>query len=80
MRRPAHRVRLGSWGCPSGNRVEVFYRAIGDGFSALELEWDTPPPLQAVDQVFYLGVIRPAVVRLVAEYLEHTGPTAMVDL
>jgi hypothetical protein len=74
------RVRLGDWTCPSGNGVEVYYRLIGDGFAALELEWDEPPPLQAADEVFYLGVIRPAVMRLVAEYTEQTGRAVVVDV
>jgi hypothetical protein len=72
------RVRLGDWTCPSGNNVEVFYRLIGDGFAALELEWDGPPPLQPADEVYYLDVIRPAVVRLVAEYTEQTGCAVVI--
>ena len=64
--------------CPSGNNVEVFFRSIGDGFGALELEWDDPPPLQAADEAYYVSVIRPAVVRLVAEYTERTGSTVVL--
>lgn len=75
-----NRVWLGAWTCPSGNGVEVFYRQLEDGFAALELEWDAPPPLQPADEAHYVNVIRPAVVRLVAEYTEQTGRAVVVDV
>jgi hypothetical protein len=74
------RVRLGSWDCPSGNNVVVFYRPLRDGLATLEMEWDTPPPLFPADEVFYLGVIRPAVVRLMTEYTERSGRALVVDV
>jgi hypothetical protein len=73
-------VRLGSWDCPTGNNVVVFYRPLGNGLATLEMEWDEPPPLRPPDEIFYLGVIRPAVVRLVTEYTERSGRAVVVDV
>jgi hypothetical protein len=72
------RVRLGSWDCPSGNNVEAFYAAIDEGRGALELAWDTPPPLAPADEAFYLSVVQPAVARLAQEYTERTGRILVV--
>ncbi len=73
------RVRLGDWTCPSGNNVEAFYRSLGEGLAALDVEWDESPPLLAGDEAYYLGVIQPAIVRLAAEYTERTGRTLVVE-
>jgi hypothetical protein len=72
------RVPLGDWTCPSGNNVEAFYVALDGAQGMLELEWDTPPPLLPGDEAYYLAVIRPAVVRLAAEYTETTGRILVV--
>lgn len=72
------RTRLGDWTCPSGNNVEVFFRPLAGGTATLDMEWDEPPPLLPGDEVYYLGVIRPAVTRLVAEYTEKTGRTLVI--
>ena len=74
------RVRLGDWTCPSGNNVEAFYITLDAKQGALELEWDTPPPLLPADEVFYLGVIRPAIMQLVTHYTERTGRAVVVDV
>ena len=73
------RVRLGSWGYPSGNSVDVYLEP-GDraGVRHLALEWDDPPPLCTADLVHYLVVILPAVARRSAEYLEKVGPAVVV--
>lgn len=65
MSRPGKRIRLGTWTTPSGNNCVGYYRG-----GALSIEWDTPPPLLADDEIYYRAVIRPAVIRAVAEYLE----------
>jgi hypothetical protein len=71
-------VRLGDWTAPSGNNVEVYYRPLGDGLATLDMEWDKAPPLLPADEVFYLGVIRPAVVRLAMEYTERIGAAVVL--
>jgi hypothetical protein len=75
---PGGRVRLGNWTCPSGNDVEVFYRMVGDQLASLEMEWDSPPPLTAADETYYLVTIRPAVLMRVREYTEATGRTLVI--
>jgi hypothetical protein len=72
------RIRLGDWTCPSGNNVEAFYRPLGEGLATLDMEWDEPPPLLPGEEAYYLGVIRPAVARLVTEYTERMGSTVVV--
>jgi hypothetical protein len=72
------RHRLGDWTCPSGNNVVAYYCPLGKGRATIRMAWDTPPPLLPADEVFYLGVIQPAVVRLVAEYTEQLGTTVVL--
>lgn len=75
----AGRVRLGAWTCRSGNSVDVYLGADrGDGPRPLELEWDSPPPLTAADQLDYGLKILPAVIRRAQEYLETPGPAVVV--
>jgi hypothetical protein len=73
------RQRLGDWTIPgSRNNVIVYYRPLGARAGVIEMEWDDPPPLRPADEAYYLGVIRPAVTRLVAEYTERTGRTLVI--
>jgi hypothetical protein len=77
-----HRGRgfpIGSWTCPSGNNC-VGTLAKRDGFYSLALAWDSPPPLEPVDEVYYFGVIRPELTARVREYLELTGPAVVITL
>jgi hypothetical protein len=68
------RVALGSWSCRSGNTVDAFLGADGgDGQRALELQWDSPPPLSDADQFDYDQTILPAVIRRAQEYLDTGG-------
>ena len=76
----ARRVRLGDWTCPSGNNVEVFYRPVGEQLASLEMEWDSPPPLDAGDEAYYLATIRPALLARAREYAETTGRTLVLSL
>lgn len=69
------RIRLGDWICPSGNSVDVYYRC---GLGRIELEWDPPPPLRPEDEVFYLAVVQPAIIRLVQEYTERPGRALVI--
>jgi hypothetical protein len=73
------RIRLGSWRCPSGNSCDVFHRS-GPGVGHLDFEWDSPPPLTPADHVYYVLVIRPAVLRLAQEYLERPGRVIVATL
>jgi hypothetical protein len=72
------RTRLGGWTCPGGNRVEAFYTPTAGGPATVEMVWDSPPPLSATDEAFYVAVVRPAMARLVAEYTERTGRILVV--
>jgi hypothetical protein len=76
------RVKLGSWICPSGNSVDVFFRrdATNAGLDYVDHEWDEPPPLRPEDQVYYIAVVRPAVIRLIQEYTERLGHVLVVTL
>jgi hypothetical protein len=75
------RVRLGTWTCPSGNSVDVFLGPPSEQPRGIHLEWDSPPPLSPADEIYYVGVIRPAIVQLIREYLElPAGRTALVTL
>jgi hypothetical protein len=76
MKRP----KLGSWTCPSGNRVDVFLGPESQRPRTIALEWDAPPPLAADDELYYVAIIRPAVVQRIREYLELPGRAAMVTL
>ena len=69
----SRRVRLGDWTCPSGNNVVAYYERdpVFAGVGLLAMEWDTPPPLRAEDEAYYVTVIQPAVSRLVTEYTER---------
>ena len=71
---------LGSWTCPSGNRVEAFYQPIKTGLGELKLEWDTPPPLTAPDDAYYVSVILPAVVARAREFTEAIGPAVILSV
>lgn len=72
------RVRLGDWTAPSGNNCEAFYVALDEGQGALELRWDSPPPLLPGDEAYYREVVQPAVARLAAEYIGRTGNVLIV--
>jgi hypothetical protein len=61
--------RLGSWTCPSGNSCDVVIAPKHEAV-VVEVRWDEAPPLRIEDAVFYVAVIRPAIVRLAREYLE----------
>jgi len=69
--------RLGSWTCPSGDSCDVVLVPKGDTV-AVEVRWNEAPPLRLEDAVFYVGVIRPAIVRLAQEYLECPGRALVV--
>jgi hypothetical protein len=69
---------LGAWDCPSGNNVEAWITTHGPDLGEITMAWDTPPPLRAEDELYYVGVIRPAVIRLAAEYLERPCRRALV--
>ncbi len=72
--------RLGGWMCPSGNSVDVYLLA-GDGsLRHVMFEWDAPPPLIVADELYYIGIILPAVTRRVQEYLEKPGRALVVQL
>lgn len=64
------RTKVGSWQCPSGNTCDAFVWRNQAGLVRLTVEWETPPPLRPEDEVFYLGVILPAVHRHLAERFE----------
>ncbi len=68
------RLRLGSWICPSGNSCDAYLR----GELHVDFEWDSPPPLLPADEIYYLGVILPAVTRLTQEYLERPGRALVI--
>jgi hypothetical protein len=76
----AARVRLGDWTCPSGNNVIAYYCRVRNGLAVVSMEWDSPPPLTPIDEVYYLAVIQPAVTARVAEYTEQTGRRLTVML
>lgn len=73
------RHRLGDWTCPSGNNVVAYYRRdpAYPAVAHLEFEWDTPPPLCAADETFYIAEIIPAINRLVREFTETSGGPAV---
>ena len=75
------RTCLGTWTCPTtGNNVVAYYRTVGDQQAMIDMEWDEPPPLQPGDHVYYLTVIRPALMARVREYTERVGAAVVVDL
>jgi hypothetical protein len=41
------------------------------GVEHVEFEWDAPPPLRPEDERYYLGVILPAIHRLLAARAEQ---------
>lgn len=53
---------IGSWTCPSGNRVNAECQGAG---SDVQFYWDVPPPLPPEDHAYYLQVIRPQTLRRV---------------
>jgi hypothetical protein len=74
------RTPLGDWTCPSGNNVVAYYRELRPGQAVRDLEWDAPPPLSPADELYYLAVIRPAIVRRAQEYLERPGRAMVATL
>jgi hypothetical protein len=64
------RTKVGSWQCPSGNTCDAFVGRDRAGLMRITFEWETPPPLRPEDEVFYLGVIMPAIHRHLAERFE----------
>jgi hypothetical protein len=74
-------VRLGSWSCRSGTACTVFILPPrGDGARLLLHTWDSPPPFSDDDFADYVGGIRPAIISRAREYLELSGPAAVVEL
>lgn len=71
------RHRLGTWTCPSGNNVIAYYRRDAQALVHIDMEWDTPPPLRAADEVFYIAEIIPAIHRRVREFTETPGGPAV---
>jgi hypothetical protein len=70
---------LGAWVCRSGNSLDVFVEpSSGEATCHVRLEWDSPPPLSAADQIDYDLRILPEVVRRAGEYLERVGPVVVV--
>ncbi len=77
----AARVKLGDWRCPSGNSVDVFLEPDAGGrVRQITLEWDTPPPLVAVDHRYYLLEILPGLTNRARKYLERPGPALALVL
>ena len=75
------RVAIGSWTCPSGNSVDVTLATSTDGATGIiECGWDSPPPLPPPDALHYETVIRPAILRLVAERTETIGSALVVTV
>ena len=64
------RTKLGSWQCPTGNSCDAFVWRDGAGLVRVTVEWATPPPLRAADELYYRSVILPAIYRHLAERLE----------
>ena len=68
------RVQLGAWTFPSGNRVDVYLEPdAGGGERHATCEWNSPPPLSADDERYYLAVVLPSLTRQAQEYLERPG-------
>lgn len=78
-RSTSKRHRLGTWTCPSGNNVIAYFRRDPKvpQVPLLELEWDTPPPLAAADELYYQVEIVPAIDRLVREFTETAGGSTL---
>jgi hypothetical protein len=53
---------------------------VNDKISSLAFAWDAPPPLRPEDEIYYRAVIRPSVIRRVAEYEERLGAALVVEL
>jgi hypothetical protein len=75
------RVRLGDWTTPSGNNVVAVYCPASDGRpAAVQMQWDSPPPLSPGDEAYYLATIQPALLARVREYTERVGRTLVLTL
>jgi hypothetical protein len=74
-------VLLGRWTCPSGNSCDVYLTPPTEGaIRQVHFAWDVAPPLAAADEIYYLTIIRPAVMRRAQEYLEIPGGVAVVTI
>ena len=73
MKRTSIAIKLGTWWCPSGNSVDVFFEADANGVGHLFCEWDYPPPLSPEDHAYYLAVVLPKV-RLLASGGRESHP------
>ncbi len=66
-------IKVGSWRCPSGNSVDVFFERDPNGVGHLFCAWDSPPPLSPEDHAYYLAVILPEA-QVQALSLKPSGP------
>ncbi len=71
---------IGTWRCPSGNTVEARLETDdGSGVRRITLAWDSAPPLRPDDEVYYLTIIRPAIIERTREYLESPSTTLVLS-
>ncbi len=54
-------ARLGTWKFPSGNSCTLWGQYDAEHRGRLYVEWDSPPPLSAIDVDHLINVVIPAV-------------------
>lgn len=69
---------IGDWTCPSGNNVVAYLVTTAPDLGEVRMEWDQAPPLSAADELYYVVVIRPALIQRVREYAERVGGATLV--